>query len=158
MSVELRLARLEAAEQIRNLKGRYCDLCDTGYAAEELAALFTEDAVWDGGPELGRHAGRAAIRAFFERMPAMLSFAIHHATNPQITVSADTTSATGRWCLLQVATSAADGQAFWFAATYDDTYVRVDDGWLFASVQVTSHFVAPYERGWAQVAGRGEPG
>jgi hypothetical protein len=44
MTLDLRVARLEAAEAIRNLKARYCELCDAGYRAEELAELFVEDA------------------------------------------------------------------------------------------------------------------
>jgi hypothetical protein len=154
MSLERRLARLEAAEQIRNLKGRYCDLCDSGYDAEKLSALFAEDAVWDGGNELGRHEGRTAIRGFFDQMPAVLSFAIHHVTNPQLTVSEDALSAIGRWYLLQVATS-ADNRALWFAATYDDTYVRVDGEWLFQAVRLRGRFTAPYERGWADAVSDG---
>jgi SnoaL-like protein len=45
MTVEARLARLEAAEQIRALKACYGELCDSGYDAENLAELFVEDAV-----------------------------------------------------------------------------------------------------------------
>ena len=44
-----RLQTLEDIEAIRKLKFRYASLCDYGYQAEELATLFTEDAVWEAG-------------------------------------------------------------------------------------------------------------
>jgi len=150
MTVEARLARLEAAEQIRALKARYCELCDSGYDADNLAELFVEDAVWDGGSQLGRHEGREAICRFFQSMPAMISFAIHHVSNPFITVSDDAKSAKGRWYLFQTATTAPEGRAIWFAATYEDEYIRVGDSWFFKEVLLKRRFVAPYERGWAK--------
>lgn len=149
MTLERRIERLEAAEAIRNLKALYCELCDTGYRADELAGLFAEDAVWDGGTALGRHEGREAIRAFFHTMPSTLSFAIHHVTNPRIVVAPDVRSATAHWLLLQAATQAQGGQGLWFAASYEDRYVRIDDAWLFQNVTLSTRFVANYESGWA---------
>ena len=150
MTVEARLARLEAAEQIRALKARYCELCDNGYDADKLAALFVEDAVWDGGRQLGRYEGREAILRFFQGMPAMLSFAIHYVSNPFITVSDDAMSGKGSWYLLQTATTSPEGRAMWFAATYEDEYIRVGDSWFFKGVLLKRRFFAPYERGWAR--------
>ena len=49
MSIDARVLRLEAAEQIRILKADYCELCDADYPADALCELFTEDGVWDGG-------------------------------------------------------------------------------------------------------------
>ena len=60
-SLEERLARLEAIEEIKALKARYCALCDADYDPDGLAALFLPDAVWDGGP-FGRHEGQEAMK------------------------------------------------------------------------------------------------
>ena len=70
-----RVQALEDAEAIRRLEARYAELVDTRYAkgapkpadqiaplASEIAALFTENSVWDGGA-LGVCSGRDAIRA-----------------------------------------------------------------------------------------------
>jgi hypothetical protein len=148
VSLGRRIARLEAAEQIRNLKARYCELCDDGYPPDELAELFTDDAEWNGGDMLGAHRGRDAIRDFFATMPATLSFAIHHVTNPRIDVADDVTTATGHWLLLQAATDPSGQQAMWLAATYDDQYLHTNDGWRFRRVTLTTRFLAPYEQGW----------
>ena len=94
MSIETRLRRVEAAEQIRLLKADYCDLCDADYPADALCELFTEDGVWDGG-EMGVFQGRDALHRFFSNMPNVMSFAIHHVTNSAVDVNEDATSARG---------------------------------------------------------------
>ena len=86
--LEQRIRRLEDIEVIRQLKHRYCEYCDDGYDAARLAPLFTDDAIWDGGP-LGRFVGRAAIRGFFAGCSKLVPFAIHHVTNSTIEVDED---------------------------------------------------------------------
>ena len=61
MSLEERIQRLEDIEAIKQLKAEYCAYCDDGYNPDGIANLYTEDAVWDGGP-FGRYEGRDAIR------------------------------------------------------------------------------------------------
>lgn len=150
MILEARIQRLEAADDIRRLKAHYCDLCDQGYDADRLANLFTEDAVWDGG-RLGRFVGRDAIRRFFGRMPRVLSFAIHHVTNPAVEVADDGESAAGRWYLLQAATVIAGNRAVWIAGRYEDQFRRVDREWRFQTIAIRTRFFTPYESGWAEV-------
>lgn len=150
MDLEARVRRLEAAEDIRSLKARYCDLCDTGYDAAALSALFVDDAVWDGG-EVGVFEGRAAIERFFAGTGRALALAIHHVTNAALQVSDDAGSATGRWYLLQCATRRHDNQALWLAARYEDSFVRTADGWRFARIQIRTQFFTPFEEGWARI-------
>jgi ketosteroid isomerase-like protein len=145
----VRLARLETVEEVQRLKAHYCDVCDDGYDPDALAALFTSDAVWDGG-RVGRFEGREAIRGFFARMPTVLSMAIHHVTNPSITVSDDGQRAEGRWYLLQAATLTAGNRPVWLAGRYHDRFERVEGRWLFSSITITTRFLAPYETGWGR--------
>lgn len=148
MELEARIARLEAAEAIRSLKARYCDLCDTGYDEDKLASLFVQDAAWDGG-DLGTFEGLDAIKRFFRHMPKVLSFAIHHVTNAAVDVSEDATTATGTWYLLQTATTQADGQAVWIAGRYQDDFVLVDGEWRFSRIAIATKFFTTHETGWA---------
>ena len=154
-SIETRLARLEAAEQIRNLKARYCRLCDKDRAGgrdpEAIAALFTADGIWDAGPGRRFH-GRTEIAQFFASIPAVMGFALHHVTNPDIEVAPDAMSATGHWYLLQPATLSDGNRAVWIFGRYEDSYVRVGSDWLFDHVRVTIAVNASYETGWARTA------
>ena len=147
---ESRLRRIEALEEIRLLKARYCDLCDAGYPADELCSLFTEDGVWDGG-EMGVYEGKASVHQFFSDMPNVMSMAIHHVTNSAVQVNDSATEADGRWYLLQTATLKTANQAVWLAAKYDDRFVYVDDRWLFARIELRSRFYTSYDEGWAKV-------
>lgn len=151
-SLESRIQRLEDIEAIKQLKARYCALCDDGYDADQLADLFTEDAIWHGG-SLGVAKGREKIRKFFQNTPAVMPFAVHMVMNPEIEVDGDT--ATGRWYLFQAATfQPADktaARALWGSARYDEEYVRVDGEWKFKSLRLTSRFWTPYDEGWEKV-------
>ena len=86
--LERRLRVLEDIEAIKKLKARYCAYCDNNYDADGIAALFTEDAVWDGG-NFGRYEGREAIRTFFRGAPRIFPFAIHQVMNPIIEVEGE---------------------------------------------------------------------
>jgi hypothetical protein len=61
--LEQRVQVLEDVNAIRHLKARYAASCDDQYNPDGLAALFTEDAVWE-SQGLGRFEGWEAIRAF----------------------------------------------------------------------------------------------
>ena len=157
-ALEMRVRALEDVEAIRGLKARYAELVDARYAegrvvepatlatlAGRIAALFTEDAVWDGGAALGVCRGRAAIR---ERMATpTLHFSWHYFVKPRIEVQGD--DATGRWDLLAPCTT-ADDRAMWMAGVEDDVYARVGGQWLHARMKLRVVFMAPHDRGWAK--------
>jgi len=155
-------ARVEAAEAvaaIQNLKARYAQLVDERYvrgkvapeervaaAAEQIAALFTEDGVWDGGPALGVSKGRAEIAARM-RAPTLL-FSWHFFLKPQIHVDGD--RARARWDILSPCTT-KDGKPSWMVGFEDDEYARVDGAWLHTRMKLTSVFLAPHETGWQKI-------
>jgi hypothetical protein len=151
-----RLRALEDAEAIRTLKARYAELVDARYAkggprpeadlvrlADEIAALFCMDAVWDGGAGLGLCRGRAEIAARMAK--PTLRFSRHYFVNPRIEVDGD--HARARWELLAPC-SLGDGRPAWMAGVEDDEYARTQGAWLHSSMKLTVHFVAPHERGW----------
>ncbi len=149
-ALERRLARLEAVEDIRHLKARYCALCDASYDPDGLAALFVADGVWDGGSEFGRHVGREAIRAFFAGVSGDIRFAAHLVLNPIIEVQAPDRAA-GKWRLIMPCTvQTPDGaEARWLLSEYEEDYVKPDGAWLFRSMTVKVNFYAPHLKGWA---------
>jgi hypothetical protein len=149
-SMEERLARLEAVEEIKTLKARYCAYCDDDYDAESLANLFVPDGVWDGGPEFGRYVGREDFKQFLNRTRDQIRFAAHLVLNPIIDVKG-ANHATGKWRLLMPATVISDGakESRWLLCEYDEEYVRVDGRWMFKTVKMKVNFYAPHLKGWA---------
>jgi len=145
--LERRLRVLEDIEAIKKLKARYCAYCDNNYDADGIAALFTEDAVWDGG-NFGRYEGREAIRTFFRGAPRIFPFAIHQVMNPIIEVEGE--QAKGQWYLFQPATLAEGNQAVWLAARYEEEYVKVGSEWKFKRLKVFPSFLTPYDQGWVK--------
>ena len=145
--LERRLRVLEDIETIKKLKARYCAYCDNNYDADGIAALFTEDAVWDGG-NFGRYEGREAIRTFFRGAPRIFPFAIHQVMNPIIEVEGE--QAKGQWYLFQPATLAEGNQAVWLAARYEEEYVKVESEWKFKRLKVLPSFLTPYDQGWVK--------
>ncbi len=150
-ALERRITELEDCEAIRQLKARYCAACDDNYNAEAIAALFTEDGVWDGAG-FGRFAGRAAIREFFRMVPQRMAFALHMVMNPVIEI--DGARARGQWYLLSPCTVRRESgnQAYWLGALYRDEYVRVGGRWFIKSLRGEGRLWAPYERGWPPAA------
>ncbi len=151
LSLEEKIHRLYASHEIKNLKALYCAYCDDNYNPRGLASLFTENAVWDGGPEFGRHSGRDAIRDFFANVSGSILFAAHLVMNPIIEVSKD--RATGQWRLIMPCTVREPNQeaeAKWLLSKYDEEYEFSDSKWLFSKMTVESQFYSGHKEGWAQ--------
>ena len=145
--LERRLRALEDAEAIRNLKALYAAHCDDNYNPDAIAALFTEDAVWE-SPSLGRFEGREAIRDFFVGASKIFTFAIHYSLNGQIQVDGD--AAKAQWYLFMPCIVEADGRAMWRAGIDREQYVRVNDAWLFKHKTSEPLFNSPFDEGWAR--------
>ena len=62
MGLDDQLQRVADELEIRNLVARLAQTADEG-SLEEYAALYTDDAIWDGGPTFGVSRGIADILA-----------------------------------------------------------------------------------------------
>lgn len=149
---EARIGKLEAAEDIRRLKARYADVCDTGYDPERMMPLFTADAVWDGGERFGRYDGIDAIYGFFQGVSTQITWALHYMVAPIIEVAHDLETASGSWYLWQPCTVVGEHgpQAVWLTGRYADRYRRDEDGWKFSAVRLDCQTISPFEEGWAR--------
>jgi len=163
-ALEARLERVEAVQAIYELKARYGALTDRRYGPEgvvprarlerlarEVAQLFTDDGVWDGGEALGRCVGREAIERRF--LEPTLDFAWHFFVKPRIDVDGD--RANGTWDILAPCTG-RDGRALWMAGVEHDRYRREQGRWLHSYMKLEVVFLCPYERGWARRRGASE--
>ena len=159
-SLEQRVRRLEDIEAIRALKAFYAHCADAKYTEDHRrkppdeidaltrrqVAVFTEDAVWDGGPQFGVRRGRDAI---YEHLRATgWSFALHYFVSPKIEVDGDT--ARGSWMLWQPCTLTEGNRAMLMSATTDDEYVRTPEGWRMRHMQFTLRFLTPAEESWSE--------
>jgi hypothetical protein len=146
------LAKLVAIEQIRQLKARYADVCDTGYDPERMRPFFTNDAVWDGGERFGRHEGIEAVCAFFAGVSSQITWALHYMVAPVIEVADDLRTAVGSWYLWQPCTVVGpDGpRAVFLTGRYADRYRLEDGAWRFSEVLLDCQTIAPVEEGWVR--------
>jgi len=149
-SIEYRLRKLEAIEEIKGLKARYAYLCDNGGTPEELSSLFTEDGCWRGdrGFAAGKHAGHAALQEFY-RLNAVerVAWALHIVSAPQIELSEDLQTARGIWYLWQPSNLVKHG-AHWVAGWYEDELVYEDGSWKFKDMFLRFASIADYRTGW----------
>jgi len=154
--LEARLAEVEAHRAILDLKSLYGTLADARYTrkgpkpqseidlvAAQLADLFAEDAVWEGGGALGRCEGRQAIQDRF-REPS-LHYSWHFFVKPEVRVEAD--RASGTWDVLAMITT-LEGRAMWMVGVEHDEYARIDGRWLHTRMQLDSQLMAPHDKGW----------
>ena len=156
--LEARIQILEDLEAIRKLKARYAQLCDNKYnggmakgnadleaVASQIAKLFVEDAVWDGGKQFGICKGTQEIYHRFKQ--GSFNFAVHYFLMPHITI--ENNKAQGRWYLWQAATL-TDNTAVWISGFEDDEYVKIDGQWLVSYMKITLLFLSPYDQGWVK--------
>jgi hypothetical protein len=156
-ALQARVAALEAQNAVRSTIARYMALCDVpahALAGEALAALFTEDAVWEGiGPQyahkFGRLEGPERIVEMLQRyLPPTPHFAtnVHFLTSEHIEVEGGT--AKGRWIMLQ-ASGYVDGKAELISARLEVDFAPAphDRGpaWLIRHFRTERLFDAPWQ-------------
>lgn len=145
--LEKRLTVLEDIEAIKQLKARYCAICDDDHNPAMIASVFAEDGIWEGG-DFGKAQGHQGIRKLFEGFQRLISFSQHNLMNPIIEVNGD--RAKGTWYLMGPFTFREKNEAKWLAARYDDDYVKINGEWKYQHLRATIRMAAPYETGWAK--------
>ncbi len=128
MSLESRIARLEAESDIRRLKARYLNACDNK-DIERMRACFTEDAIID-FPPLGEFDVDGLVE-IFTQMAAMTSIIdSHHGNNPEITITGE--QATAVWNLGFSTFNPEDNSFRLLAGFYHDRYEKRNGEWLIS--------------------------
>jgi hypothetical protein len=145
-TLERRIARLEAIDEIRGLMADYTHFFDTGWSGagrdpDKVAALFTEDGVW------GETIGPAAIRDWCATYGHTAKMSLHIAMNPKIEVDGD--QAQGSWSGL-VPLVAPSGEALWVGGRYECDFVRRAGEWKIRRLRFFTAFQTPYEDGFGK--------
>jgi len=142
-----RITRLEDIEAIKQLKARYCEICDDDHNPDRITSVFSADGIWE-GRGIGRAEGHQAIRELFTRFQQAMSFSQHMTMNPVIEVDGD--QARGTWYFFGPFTFRKHNQAKWQATRYHEQYVKENGEWKIRHLKVAGpSMVANYETGWA---------
>ncbi|MBT4160749.1 MAG: nuclear transport factor 2 family protein [Gammaproteobacteria bacterium] len=125
-------------ESIKNLRNLYCHFFD-GQFPEEMAALFTEDAICEFGPDYGGDwVGREQIHKNFAdwmKKEGPQYGVMHSVTNPWIRMIDDET-ANGRWYLHDLRTTEGFENPLILYGIYDDVYKKIDGEWLIHQTRI----------------------
>jgi len=149
-ALERRIAAIEDLEAIKQLKARYCQICDDDHNPDQITSLFSEDGVWE-GRGIGKAQGHAEIRSLFESFQKVISYSQHMVMNPVIEVDGD--RAHGTWYFFGTFTFYEGNQAKWQAARYHEDYSKVNGEWKIQHLRVKGPGMsADYEKGWAERA------
>ncbi|MBV9996870.1 MAG: nuclear transport factor 2 family protein [Caulobacteraceae bacterium] len=151
-SIEARLERLEAINDIRNVMADYCHYYDTGWDGagrdpDKVGELFLEDGVWEGGMA-GRHVGRKTIRDWCANLGHAADMSCHIVMNPKIEVDGD--KAKGSWAGF-IPLISPDKEALWICGRYECDFARKDGAWKIAVLRFFTAFQTPYEEGFGKV-------
>lgn len=142
-TLEDRIADLEAIESARALLSAYARGCDEN-SAEAVAGLFAEDGVLDANGT--RHAGRAAVAAFYAGR--LDSPTRHLVTNTSFTRTGPGQLAAAS---LFLALSARERTSRIIVGTYDDEIVVTSGRAAFQSRAIRLHVDSDLIEGWGDL-------
>lgn len=124
-------------DHIEDLVHRYSDAV-VHRDRDQWAATWAPDAVWDMGR--GRRVeGREAISDLWATAMATFAAVVQTCLNGTAELDEEAGTGTGRWYILE-AMRRSDGNNDQMIGHYDDTYVRLDGRWHFASRELTVHY------------------
>lgn len=177
-SIEERLDRLEAVQEIHNVMGRYQYLL-MGEQYDDLLNLWAQKVpdvsieVYDAGAYIGLNRikeffidalkglsvvhGESMKKQFpdetFEKPSAGLLME-HQLVTPVIEVAGDGKTAKGVWSSPGYETFAVMGelQAFWVWGKYGVDFIKDDGNWKFWHFRIYKTFYTPFEKSWTEGA------
>ncbi len=146
-----RIKVFEDQQAIRRCMNRYMQLCDgldADTPLDELASLFTRQAIWEGKGaryenSFGGYRGRDEIRTMFStymKTPAHFALNVHFLTSEVIEIIEN--FGTGRWMMLQTSTF-SDGKSHLNAALLNVRFAIEEGEWRIANFQTENLFSRP---------------
>lgn len=134
ISLEARVARLEARAEIQELLVRYTFLIDD-HEFEAIGELFTPDARF--GSPGSTHVGRQAIVANYRKLGQLYPITWHEARGSVIELVDDENA---RGTVVGFSEQANDQHTVITSFRYRDQYVRLDGRWRFAVREVYTFY------------------
>ncbi|MNZ54012.1 Bile acid 7-alpha dehydratase [compost metagenome] len=140
MTLEQRIARLEALDAIRQLKHRYLNACDLK-EVEAIRNCFAEGEVLiDYGP-LGVFRERDSFVALYRELACHERVIdLHHGANPEIELLGED-EARARWALAYSNLDGESGATRRLGGFYEDRYRCIDGQWRIVETVFRAHFL-----------------
>jgi hypothetical protein len=138
-SLERRVRALEDLEDIRLLMTRYHQVCDgwdesgTHKDPAAVAALFTEDGVWDETVRQPPPSGRAQIAEFADELKSV-AWVVHYVTNPLVRLRRDGETASGEFKGILRVRLRPTSPLVWVIGLYRITARSSQAGWHLQSM------------------------
>jgi SnoaL-like protein len=155
-ALSTRAGRIEDYNALRNLQQIYGYYVDKALW-DQVLDLFSEQATLEVGQN-GVYVGKPAIRRYLLSLTGghngLLKGQLnnHITLAPVITLGEDGRSANARWRLLVQDGMWGDASGGnWGAGVYENQYVKENDVWKIAKLQLFVRFYAPYKEGWTKV-------
>lgn len=169
MNIEKELQRLKDIEEIKQLKARYADMCDSNHDWTQVKELFAPDAQWVGDPTQpwGGGNGREEIEKLFKfyqtQMDGVPGKGVlgHNVIAPQIHVNDDGVTATGKWHMFGAfrmfeGREETGSKSFLEQGKYEDEYVKIDEKgnldpngrWYYKKLKFWDTLCAAPQDGW----------
>jgi hypothetical protein len=152
VNLEQRLSRLEAIEDIRQLKARYFQACDRKDPAA-VRECFLPGAIDLRYGRIGEFSNREDMLAVFEELACRPHIVeMHHGQNPRIEIL-DAERAAGTWGLYYYLIDQRRQAVTQLAGFYDDAYRRHHGQWRIerSYYEVTSTQIFDLSEGLARV-------
>lgn len=141
MTLEARIARLEAESQIRQLVARYCFTIDDRQR-DAIAALFAPDAIVRSADGVMHAVGVDAIMAQYDGRFELLGPGAHYMHDLQLDFVGDgTAEATGR--VSAHAELERGGKMMVAGIRYADRYRNTEAGWRFQEREISFLYYVP---------------
>ena len=134
MTLEQRIARIEALEAIRQLKHRYLNACDLK-EVETIRDCFAAGEIQiDYGP-IGCFSDRDRFVDLYQRLACHERVKdLHQGSNPEIELISEDT-ATGRWGLFYFNLDGETGATLQLGGVYYDRYRCIDGQWKIVATR-----------------------
>ncbi len=152
MTLEQRIARLEAIEAIRQLKARYFHACDNKQP-DLVRECFAAGQIDLRYGRIGNFSDREQMLAVFTQLACQPHIVeMHHGQNPRIEVH-DADHASGIWGLYYYLIDTRRQTVTQLGGFYDDAYARRDGQWCITRsyYEVTSTQIFDLSEGLARV-------
>lgn len=161
MNLEKEIQKLLDVEEIKQLKYRYGDMCDSNHDWTQIPELFAPDAEWVGSPDdpWGSAHGVDEIINLFKGYQKQMDGRPHEGVlghnimAPQIHVNDDGVTATGKWHLfgafrMYEGREETGSKSFLEQGKYEDEYVKLNGRWYIKKLHFVDTLVAAPQDGW----------